>query len=100
VVRMICANRRERAEVRHLPGAVMKTKKDAKNERPSVLDVVALLADLPAQRLARGQVGTIVEQLDDKILLVEFSDDQGRAYAIAPCPRADLLILHYVPEAA
>ena len=94
------ANRRERAEVRHLLGAVMKTKKDAKNERPSVLDVVALLADLPAQRLARGQVGTIVEQLDDKLLLVEFSDDQGRAYAIAPCPRADLLILHYVPEAA
>ena len=94
------ANRRERAEVRHLLGAVMKTKKDAKNERPSVLDVVALLADLPAQRLARGQVGTIVEQLDDKLLLVEFSDDQGRAYAIAPCPRADLLILHYVPVAA
>jgi hypothetical protein len=78
----------------------MKAKKHAKIERPSVLDVVALLADLPAQRLARGQVGTIVEQLDDKILLVEFSDDQGRAYAIAPCPRADLLILHYVPEAA
>ena len=76
------------------------TIKDAKNERPSVLDVVALLADLPAQRLARGQVGTVVEQLDDKTLLVEFSDDQGRAYAVAPCPRADLLVLHYVPEAA
>ena len=90
------ANRRERAEVRHLPGAVMK----ANNERPSVLDVVALLTDLPAQRLARGQVGTVVEKLDDKTLLVEFSDDQGSAYAIAPCPRADLLILHYVPEAA
>jgi hypothetical protein len=78
----------------------MKAKKDAKNDRPSVLDVVALLADLPAQRLARGQVGTVVEQLDDKTLLVEFSDDLGRAYAIAPCPRTDLLILHYVPEAA
>ena len=78
----------------------MKAKKDAKNERPSVLDVVALLADLPAERLARGQVGTVVEQLDNRTLLVEFSDDQGRAYAIAPCPRADLLILHYVPEAA
>jgi hypothetical protein len=49
---------------------------------------VALLADLPAQRLARGQVGTVVEQLDDKTLLVEFSDDKGSAYAIAPCPRA------------
>ena len=91
------ANWRERAQVRHLLGAVMKAKK---NEKPSVLDVVALLADLPAQRLARGQVGTVVEQLDDKTLLVEFSDDHGSAYAIAPCPRADLLILHYVPEAA
>ncbi len=80
----------------------MKANKDAKanKERPSVLDVVALLADIPAQRLARGQVGTVVEQLDDKTLLVEFSDDQGGAYAIAPCPWADLLILHYVPEAA
>ena len=92
-------NRRKRAEVRHMLGAMMQAKK-AKNERPSVLDVVALLTDLPAQRLARGQVGTVVEQLDDKTLLVEFSDDQGRAYVIAPCPRADLLILHYVPEAA
>jgi len=50
--------------------------------------------------LERGQVGTIVEQLDDKTLLVEFSDDQGKAYAVAPCPQTDLLVLHYVPEAA
>src|SRR5450631_254696 len=34
------AKRRERTEVRHLLGAVMKAKKDAKNERSSVLDVV------------------------------------------------------------
>jgi hypothetical protein len=90
------AIRREYAEVRQLLGAVMK----AKDESPSVLDVVALLTDHTAQRLARGQVGTIVERLDDKTLLVEFSDDQGRAYAVAPCPQADLLVLHYVPEAA
>jgi hypothetical protein len=70
------------------------------NKGPSLLDVVALLSDLPAQRLARGQVGTIVEQLDDRISLVEFSDEQGRAYAIVPCPRDELLTLHYVPEAA
>jgi len=78
----------------------MKAKKRTKNQGPSLLDVVALLADLPARQLARGQVGTIVEQLDDNTLLVEFSDDQGRAYAIAPCPRTELLVLHYVPEAA
>lgn len=30
---------------------------------------------------------------------LEFSDDQGRAYAVASCPLDDLLVLHYVPEA-
>ena len=62
--------------------------------------MVALLKELPAQQLARGQVGTIVEQLDDKTSLVEFSDDQGRAYAVASCRQEDLLVLHHVPEAA
>ena len=70
------------------------------NDRPSTLDVVALLADLPAEGLARGQVGTVVELLDQDFALIEFSDDQGRAYAVAPCPRSELLVLHYVPQAA
>ena len=81
-------------------GGVMRTKRRLRNEAPSVLDVVALLDDLPTQSLARGQVGTAVEQLDDKTWLVEFSDDQGHAYALAPCQAVDLLVLHYVPEAA
>ncbi len=72
----------------------------AKSERPAVLDVVALLTDVPAEGLARGQVGTVVEALDEKAVLVEFSDDQGRAYAVAPCPLSELLVLHYVPQAA
>jgi hypothetical protein len=79
---------------------MMKATKNTRDEKPSLLAAVALLTDLPAHRLARGQVGTIVEQLDDKTSLVEFSDDRGRAYAVAPCRRADLLVLHYVPEAA
>lgn len=69
-------------------------------ERPSPFDVVALLTDLPAERLAVGQVGTVVETLDAHTLLVEFADDQGRAYAIIPCPRSELLVLRYVPQAA
>jgi hypothetical protein len=76
------------------------TEQAAKSEQPAVLDVVALLADLSPQGLARGQVGTVVELLDQRTVLVEFTDDQGRAYAIAPCPRAGLLVLHYVPQAA
>ncbi len=71
-----------------------------KSTRPTVLDVVALLADIPAQGLARGQVGTVMEPLDERTVLVEFTDDQGRAYAVAPCPRSELLVLHYVPQAA
>jgi hypothetical protein len=76
------------------------TGEGAKIEAPSILDVVALLTDVPAQRLARGQVGTVVEQLDAETFLVEFSDEEGRAYAITPCPRSELLVLHYVPETA
>jgi hypothetical protein len=67
---------------------------------PTVLDVVALLADHPTERLARGQVGTVVERHDDGTALVEFSDDDGRAYAVVPCRNSDLLVLHYVPEVA
>jgi len=68
--------------------------------RPSLLDVVALLQDVPERGLARGQVGTVVESLGEDAALVEFSDDEGRAYAIAPLPRAGLLVLHYEPQAA
>ncbi len=64
------------------------------------LDVVALLVDRPSDRLARGQVGTVVEALGGMDVLVEFSDDDGRAYAIVPCASADLLPLRYLPRAA
>jgi hypothetical protein len=66
----------------------------------ALLAVVALLRDLPERRFVRGQVGTIAEELDDATALVEFSDDQGRAYAIAPCPRDALLRLRTAPLAA
>lgn len=68
--------------------------------RPSLLDVVALLQDVPERGLARGQVGTVVEGLGENTALVEFSDDEGRAYAIAPLPLAKLLVLHYEPHGA
>ena len=75
-------------------------KKRESQKLPALLDVVALLADIPAAGLARGQVGTVVDPLDDKTALVEFSDEQGRAYAVVPCPHSNLLVLHYVPQAA
>lgn len=65
---------------------------------PDVLDVVALLADRPGDALARGQVGTVIETFAEDTVLVEFSDDHGKAYAITPCRRDALLVLHYEPE--
>lgn len=78
----------------------MTNKQNAKNGRPSLLDVVALLSDRPADSLARGQVGTVIETLNGSTTLVEFSDDQGQAYAVVPCMVSELLVLHYVPQAA
>ncbi len=40
-------------------------------EQPAILDIVALLADLPAAGLGRGQVGTVVVQLDDAAVLAD-----------------------------
>jgi len=65
----------------------------------SILGAVALLCDLPQHRLVRGQVGTIVEALDNTTALVEFSDDRGEAYAIVPCPQDALLVLWTLPRA-
>lgn len=81
-------------------GGVMTIRPGNLNETLSLLDVVALLKDLPARNLTRGQVGTLVEHLGGDTWLVEFSDDEGRAYATVPCQAADLLVLHYVPQLA
>ena len=70
------------------------------DETAAGLSAVALLRDLPEQGLVRGQVGTIVEALDQRTSLVEFSDDRGQAYAIVPCPQDALLVLRTVPRAA
>jgi hypothetical protein len=62
-----------------------------------LLDVVALMEDLPQRRLARGQVGTVVELLAPGVFEVEFSDDEGRTYAQLPLKAEQLMVLHYRP---
>lgn len=65
-----------------------------------LLDVVALTEDLGGTALKRGQVGTVVELLEPDAVEVEFSDDNGRAYATAAVPASKLIILRYRPELA
>ncbi|MBT8036525.1 MAG: DUF4926 domain-containing protein [Verrucomicrobiae bacterium] len=65
-----------------------------------LLDAVALTVDFPEHKLVTGQVGTIVEVLDDHVFEVEFSDDNGRSYALVGLPAETLIALHYGPVAA
>jgi hypothetical protein len=59
--------------------------------------VVALIEDLPEQGLVRGQVGTVVESWSPGVYEVEFSDDQGRAYAMLALRSEQLMQLHHEP---
>ena len=51
------------------------------NQSIKLLDVVALTEDLPDGRLRRGQVGTVVENLAPDVFEVEFTGNDGRAFA-------------------
>ena len=64
---------------------------------PRLLDVVALLSEVPAHGLLRGQVGTVVELFDDACE-VEFSDDEGKTYAELELAPDRLLVLHHGPR--
>ncbi|MFN7254569.1 MAG: DUF4926 domain-containing protein [Microcystis sp.] len=62
-----------------------------------LLDVVALLEDLPQLGLYRGQVGTIVEVYEPNVFEVEFSDTSGLAYTIEILQENQLMLLHHSP---
>ena len=64
-----------------------------------LLETVALKIDLPKDELVAGQVGTVVEELASDAYLVEFSDDEGRTYAMLPLNEAQLLALKYAKVA-
>jgi hypothetical protein len=69
-------------------------------------DTVALLEDLPARHfltgeallLRRGQVGSIVMTYDGGAFEVEFSGQDGRAYALLPVEAEKLIALRESPE--
>lgn len=59
--------------------------------------VVALVEDLPEEGLVRGQVGTVVENWAPGVYEVEFSDDNGRTYAMVALNSQQLMLLHHAP---
>ena len=71
-----------------------------KNAKLTLLDAVALTGNLPELGLVAGQVGTIVEELAPAVYEVEFSNDEGKIYAVASVKGQMLITLHYGPVAA
>ncbi|MBE2228872.1 MAG: DUF4926 domain-containing protein [Ignavibacteria bacterium] len=70
------------------------------NSKFKILDVVALLKDMPEKNLIMGQVGTIVETLSENIYEVEFAGKNGETIALAAVDSENLLLLHYEFEPA
>ena len=62
-----------------------------------LLDPIALIEDIPERNLHRGQVGTVLEKLEPGVFEVEFSDNEGRAYATLALRGNQLIVLHYEP---
>ena len=68
------------------------------NNTIKLLDVVALTVDLPQSNLWHGQVGTIVETLDEGAAFeVEFSDHNGRTYESLGLRPEQIMVLHFEP---
>ena len=61
------------------------------------LAVVALTEDVPERGLVRGHVGTVLETLAQDVFEVEFSDDNGRTYALLALRASQLMVLRYRP---
>lgn len=62
--------------------------------------MVALLYDIPHEKLKRGQVGTVVDLPGNGVALVEFSDNNGTPYAFAAISESQLLPLIHESRAA
>ena len=63
-----------------------------------LLDTVALLKDIPDEKLVKGQVGTIVEELDEEVYEVEFTNKRGETIASLALTHEELMLLYFEAE--
>lgn len=63
----------------------------------NLLDVVVLLSDLPAEKLRKGSLGTVVEVFENGNYLVEFADTNGVTYAMPVLSDLQLMKVHQEP---
>ena len=66
-------------------------------ETLELLDIVILSEALPALKLRKGELGTIVECLDKDVFLVEFADSKGITYSMPALNASVLMKIYYEP---
>ncbi len=64
-------------------------------DKIKILDVVAVVEEIPEHGLKRGEVGTVVDRWKDGTFEVEFSDDTGEAYAFVALQSKQIMLLYY-----
>jgi hypothetical protein len=64
------------------------------------LDTVALLKPMPQEGLSKGQVGTIVQELDGDTFEVEFTGEKGQTLMTIAVGNSNLMLLHFEPALA
>ncbi len=63
----------------------------------NLLDVVVLTMDLPAEKLKKGSLGTIVELFGNDSFLVEFANLNGVTYALPVLSATQLIKVYQEP---
>lgn len=66
-----------------------------KESKIGLFSIVAILKDSPENKVVSGQVGTIVELLDNETFEVEFTDKKGQTISEFTVKQADLMLLHH-----
>lgn len=67
------------------------------NAEIRLLDIVALVEDLPEYGIYRGQVGTVTDIVAENVFEVDFSDTSGQTFAEINLTSQQLMLLLHEP---
>lgn len=67
------------------------------NSNIRLLDIVALVEDLPEYGIYRGQVGTVTDIVAPDVFEVDFSDTSGQTFAELNLTSQQLMVLLHEP---
>lgn len=55
--------------------------------KPLLFDVIELLTDIPEFRLRKGEQGTIIDDYEDGVFEIEFTNKKGETTALCSIPK-------------